>query len=172
MNQWDRFDEIESIALMEANRLIEKTKGMTGIQNPFDKRLVKNLDCDVRIVMSWDADLTDIDLWVTEPSGEKCFYGHNRTVIGGHLSKDFTQGYGPEEYCLKKAMPGQYRIQANFYGSNQQSLAGPCTVQATVITHFGRPDESRQSLTLRLVDRKESVDIGQIQIGKENAKPE
>ena len=62
---------------------------------------MKNLDCDVRIVLTWDADLTDVDLWVTEPSGEKCFYDHNRTTIGGMLCRDFTQGYGPEEYCLR-----------------------------------------------------------------------
>ena len=54
-------------------------------------------------MLTWDADQTDIDLWVTEPSGEKCFYGHNRTTIGGLLSRDFTDGYGPEEYCLRKS---------------------------------------------------------------------
>ena len=38
---------------------------------PLDARLIKNLDTDVRIVLTWDADQTDVDLWVTEPSGEK-----------------------------------------------------------------------------------------------------
>ncbi|HWE93790.1 MAG TPA: DUF2135 domain-containing protein [Tepidisphaeraceae bacterium] len=172
MGSWQRFDGIQIVALMEYNRILATLKGLPGahdISNPLDARLVKLLDFDVRIVMTWETDNTDIDLWVTEPSGEKCFYQHNRTTIGGLLSKDFTDGYGPEEYCLRKQMPGQYKIQANFYGSRQQSIVGPTTVQATVITNFGRPDEKRQSLTLRLTENKEVVDIGTITVGKAEA---
>src|SRR5437660_10689837 len=104
---------------MEANRILASMKRVPlkkELHNPLDHRLIKNLDCDVRIVLTWDADLTDVDLWVTEPSGEKCFYGHNRTVIGGLISRDFTQGYGPEEYCLRRTMPGEYKVQCNYYG--------------------------------------------------------
>jgi len=169
MNKWDRFEEIETIALMEANQVIARAKrlptsGDVALHVPFDSRLVKNLDCDVRIVMSWDTDLTDMDLWVIEPSGEKCYYGHNRTTIGGLMSKDFTQGYGPEEYCLRRAMKGKYTIQTNYFGSAQQKLTGGTTVQAQVITNFGRPDEKRQHLTLRLTSSKETIDIGSITI--------
>jgi tetratricopeptide (TPR) repeat protein len=167
MNHWDRFDEIELIALTEANRLLVRAKSASGnstsaISNPFDPRLIRLLDPDLRIVMTWDTDNTDIDLHVTEPSGETCVYNHNRTTIGGALSKDFTQGYGPEEYLLRKLMPGQYKIQAHFYGNRDQRVVGPTTVQATVITHYGRSDESRQSLTLRLKDAKDMVDVGTV----------
>jgi Ca-activated chloride channel family protein len=167
MHPWQRFDEIEVIALMEANRILareEVVKLGTQIQNPFDARLVKLLDLDVRIVMTWDTDNTDIDLHVIEPTGEECDYAHNRTIIGGLVSKDFTQGYGPEEYCLRKLMPGTYKIRAQFFGSGDQSLVGPTTVQATVITHFGRADETRKSLTLRLTTPKEFVEIGEVRL--------
>ena len=80
------------------------------------------------------------------------------------MSRDFTQGYGPEEYNLRRAMPGQYKIQANYYGSSQISLVGPATVQATVITNFGRPDEKRQALTVRLTTQKEVVEIGTVEL--------
>jgi len=164
---WQRFEDIELIALMEANRISAKlaaAPALGGVPNPIDPRLRKNLDCDVRIVLTWDADATDIDLWVTEPSGEVCLYNHNRTTIGGAMSRDFTQGYGPEEYFLRKRMPGEYRIQANFYGSSQQELTGACTVQATVITNFGRPNESRKQMTLRLTSAKEVVTVGSVKL--------
>ena len=61
---------------------------------------------------------------------------------------------------MHRAMAGEYRIQSNFYGSGLQTLTGPTTIQATVITHFGRPNEERQSLTLRLTDAKEVIDVG------------
>jgi uncharacterized protein YfaP (DUF2135 family) len=59
-------------------------------------------------------------------------------------------------------MPGEYKIRAHFYGNRDQRLVGPTTVQATIITHFGRPDEKRQAITLRLKDAKDMVDIGSV----------
>jgi hypothetical protein len=81
------------------------------------------------------------------------------------VSRDFTQGYGPEEYVLRRAMPGVYKIRCKYYGSSQQTLVGPATVAAVVITNFGRPNERRQTLTLRLDKVKEMVDIGEVTIG-------
>ena len=92
---------------------------------------------------------------------KEAMFSHNRTTIGGLVSRDFTQGYGPEEYCLRKAMRGTYKIEANYYGSQAVQLMGPVTVQAEVITHFGRPDEKRKSLTLRLREQKETVLIAE-----------
>lgn len=164
LGDWDgRFPEVEVIALEEANRImaiVERDPGFGPASFPVDARLRKVLDTDLRIVMTWDTDETDMDLWVTEPSGEKCFYSHALTVTGGMISNDFTGGYGPEEYLVRRAMAGEYRIQANFYGSNAQTLTGPTTVQATVITHFGRSNEERRSLTLRLTEAKEVIDVG------------
>ncbi|HVT81119.1 MAG TPA: VIT domain-containing protein, partial [Phycisphaerae bacterium] len=114
MNQWDRFDEIEVVALMEANALWARIQRLPGyeyiskqhpIKNPLDSRLIKSLDCDLRIVMTWDADVTDIDLHVLEPTGQEAFYSYNRTLAGGLVSHDFTQGYGPEEYLIHHALP-------------------------------------------------------------------
>ncbi len=162
LNQWDRFDEIEVIALMELNRILERArradKGITIV----DPRLTQLLDVDVRIILTWDSDLTDMDLWVTEPSGEKAFYSNNRTRIGGLVSRDFTQGYGPEEYVLRKAMPGVYKIEANFYGSSAPTVTGAVTLQADVFTNYGRPDEKRQTLTIRLSQAQEVVHVGDI----------
>ena len=162
MTQWDRFDEIEVIALMELNRIIPlaREQGITKI--PIDPRLVRLLDVDIRIVLSWDADMTDIDLWVTEPSGEKVSYEHTLTTAGGRISQDFTAGYGPEEYAIRKARLGKYLIQANFYGSNSQRLQGPVTVQADVYTNYGRKNEKRQRLTLRLGKAEDTYTVGEI----------
>lgn len=162
--EWDRFPEIELIALMELNRLLHRAQ-LAGVAVPeVDSRLVKLLDLDLRISMSWDADLTDVDLHVWEPSGEHTYYGQNRSQIGGLVSLDFRQGYGPEEYVLRKAMKGDYEIKAHYYGSQQQSLTGACTVLVGVFTDYGRPEERRQLLTLRL-DRPSSEEtVGKITI--------
>ena len=116
--------------------------------------------------MSWDADATDADLHVGEPSGEVAFYGHNRTATGGMVSKDFTQGYGPEEYLVRQAQPGTFDIFAHYYGSSQQKLIGPATITATVFTNFGRPSEKKEVLTLRLDKPHDKISIGKIQFEK------
>jgi len=171
MEQWDRFPEIEVIALMELNRLLALRDRLSDdlqalLKAPdLDPRLVQLLDLDVRISLVWDADLTDIDLWVTEPTNEKAFYSNPRTSIGGLVSRDFTQGYGPEEYVLKKAVDGGYRIQANYYGSSAQTLTGPATVKAVVYTDWGRANEKRQEITLRLEGVREVADVGTVDFG-------
>ena len=164
MRRWDsRFPEIEVIALEEVNRIIPRAKAAGVSVVPLDPRLIKLLDCDVRIVMTWQADNTDIDLWVTEPSGEKAFYQHNRTTIGGLVSCDFTQGYGPEEYLVRRAAHGMYRIDADYFGSRATRLLGPVTVQVDVFTNYGGPSERRKSLTLRLKEAQETARIGEIE---------
>jgi Ca-activated chloride channel homolog len=164
MRRWDaRFPEIEVIALEEVNRILPRAKAAGVSVIPLDERLIKLLDVDVRIVMTWHADNTDVDLWVTEPTGEKAMYNHNRTTIGGLVSCDFTQGYGPEEYLIHRAAHGVYKIEANYFGSRATQLLGPVTVQVDVYTNYGRPNEQRKSLTLRLKEAKETVRIGEIE---------
>jgi Ca-activated chloride channel homolog len=58
-----------------------------------------------------------------------------------------------------------------YYGSRQQELTGPCTVQATVITDVGKPTEKRESLTLRLATQQETVTIGTVTLGQPSTKP-
>jgi len=164
MGTWDRFDEIELIALVELNDLWPRAKAAGVAAWPLDPRLEKRLDMDVRIVMTWDADMTDMDLHVLEASDEEAYYGHNLTTIGGKVSRDFTQGYGPEEYSLRRAMHGTYKIKSHFYGSSAADLIGAVTLQVDVYTNFGRPSEKRRSLTFRLTDRKEEFVLGEIEL--------
>jgi hypothetical protein len=164
LGTWDaRFPEIELFAVEEANQMLAKAKaaGVSGI--PLDPRLIQLLDVDIRIVMTWHADNTDIDLWVTEPSGEKAYYAHNRTTTGGLVSRDFTAGYGPEEYMVRRAMHGMYKIQSDYFGSRATQLLGPITVEVDVFTNYGRPNQKHKSLTVRLAEQKQNVAIGEIE---------
>ena len=125
-----------------------------------DKRLVKNEPVDIRVVLTWDNDNCDIDLWVTDPKNEKCFYSNNLTVLGGKISRDFTQGYGPEEFMLKKALNGEYNIQADYFGTNSQTLLAPVNLHLVFFTNFGKSNEKKKEVTIRLENKKDVVDIG------------
>ncbi|HZJ66839.1 MAG TPA: DUF2135 domain-containing protein [Kofleriaceae bacterium] len=83
---------------------------------------------------------TDVDLHVTEPGGEECFYAHRQTRTGGALTRDVTQGYGPEMYVLAAAPRGLYQIRARYFADrNRASVRSK--VYATVIRHWGTPQE-------------------------------
>lgn len=73
---------------------------------------------DVKIVLFWDTDNTDVDLYVTNPLNERCFYRNPSTSIGDNLDVDDTDGYGPETYTLNNAIPGTYQVQIHYYADN------------------------------------------------------
>ncbi len=103
------YDGIELISLMEVNRLIPRYRRLGGSEVPLDSRLVELLDVDLRVVIEWNTEETDLDLWVDEPNGERAIYSNPSAAIGGHLSNDMTSGYGPEEYLLRRAPAGPLR---------------------------------------------------------------
>ena len=80
------------------------------------------------------------------------------------MSRDFRQGYGPEEYMIKKAPKGQYRATTNYYSSHTQTLTGGTTVLCTFFTNYMRPNEQRQMSTIRLATHRSDVVVCDIQI--------
>jgi hypothetical protein len=162
-----RFPDIELIALHELNDILvqagerEVDPAAIGI----DPRLLAPVAVGLRVVLGWDADNTDIDLWVVDPSGQKAYYGEPRTPTGGHVSRDFTEGYGPEVYSIRRPLPGTYVVLANYYGDRRQSLTGPVSVQLEFQTRFGSVGGERVAVTRRLEGDSETIEIGRFKVG-------
>ena len=156
---WDsRFRDIQLIVMNEINDLVNTQK---GIRTSFiDKRLLKKEPVDIRVVLTWDTDNSDMDLWVTDPEDEKCYYGHRQTYLGGIISQDVTGGYGPEEFMLKKAPKGTYKIAVNYYGNRSQKQLFPVSLRITFFTHYGTPQEKKQETTVRLSNQREVIEVG------------
>ena len=81
------------------------------------------LEDDIHVYLTWDTDRTDVDLWVVTPSGEKEFYSHREGKGGEALFDDVTSGYGPESFTAKRAAPGEYRVQVNYFGGRRGAFA-------------------------------------------------
>lgn len=133
--------KIEETVLMELNELIHNRKANPKEINP---KLIAELPVNIRVVLNWNKDHTDIDLWVTDPSGEKCMYSHKSTEIGGRLSDDFTEGFGPEQFILKKAVKGKYKIETDFFGEQQVSISGPTTLMAEIYLNYASGKQERK----------------------------
>lgn len=153
-----RFSGIHLIALNEINHLL--VKHPKEIEAKYIPAYFKaNLPVDIRVVLNWDADNTDVDLWVTEPNQEKCMYSYKNTTNGGRISNDFTQGYGPEEYLIRKAPKGRYRIQAHYYGNHRPTLSGKAILTVQFFQYYGTPYEVRRVITRRLGEVDEEIDL-------------
>ncbi|WP_426474358.1 VIT domain-containing protein [Chryseobacterium balustinum] len=151
-----RDNGIEEILIMEINNILKQNKNVDG--SKIDDRLKADLPVDIRVVINWNKDNTDIDLWVTDPKGEDCSYQHKSTAIGGRISNDFTQGFGPEQFLLKKAVKGKYKIKTNFFGERQNILSGPTTVMAEVYLYYsdGRQERKIAVFQSQKENKKES----------------
>jgi hypothetical protein len=163
---WDAsYDGIELIALMDLNQLVPRLEALGVSRIPLDARLRALLDVDLRVFIEWNTDATDMDLWVDEPTGERAIYSHPRTEIGGRLSNDMTQGLGPEEYLLRRAVSGEYRISVNVYATDSINPNGTTVVTAHLIRNFGRPDQAEETMELELLpDESGERTIGKFRV--------
>lgn len=151
----DKYDGIEIVSIMEANRVASRLKAAGGKASLPSDKLTNKMPVDLRIVVGWNVDETDMDLWVDEPTGERAMYSNALTQIGGRLSNDMTQGYGPEEYLLKDAMPGTYEIYMDYYGSDIVNPNGAVAIQAEIWRNWGSEDESYRIVDLEFTDEGE-----------------
>lgn len=137
----DRYRGLKSMLLNEMNAIIA-VKSRSLDLSAINTGIIKPLPVDLRIVIDWNKDETDVDLHIVEPGGEECYYGHRQSKNGGRLSEDFTQGYGPEEYQVKQAVKGRYSIRVNYYGDRYQKQQVPTFIKVTVYKNFGKPDQT------------------------------
>ncbi len=166
-----RFPDIDLIALHELTALLAAHPDTPISALAIPPELLAPVETGLRVVLTWDADNTDIDLWVIDPAGERIFYSQPRSRSGGHLSRDFTGGYGPEVFTIARPLPGTYRVQTHYFGDRRQSLTGPVTVQLEFQIGFGGAHPTHQATTRRLESARERIDVGQFRVDARQTGP-
>ncbi|MCC9061940.1 VIT domain-containing protein [Flavobacterium piscisymbiosum] len=149
-----QYEGVEDIILMDINRLTIEHKGLkTG---KLDKKYLKKMPVDIRIIMNWNQIDVDLDLHVIEPNGEECYYSHTKTEAGARFSKDFTEGYGPEQYLIRNAIKGKYQIKTNYFGERELTESGPATVMVEIYTtKAGKTTKTLKTIQLGKIKENE-----------------
>ncbi len=80
-----------------------------------------------RVTLSWNTDLSDMDLHVWAPSGQHSAY-YNPVIDAGDLDVDDVNGYGPENFTCRTLEAGRFRVGINNYALHGAS-ATACTVR-------------------------------------------
>jgi hypothetical protein len=167
--QWDqRFHpSLKQVAREDYARMmraaIRRKAVKPDVANQFENRLNqpgwRSPSCDLQVTLSWNTDGTDVDLWVVEPDGSKCFYQNRRTLNGGTITDDMTQGYGPERYQLGKARSGEYTVVVHYYSANRNLLGGETHANVVVTKYAGTPREEVQRYTVILKKQNEQAEV-------------
>jgi hypothetical protein len=166
--EWDaRFGEFRQIVALDYLRFLRTKSGQLpkGLRDHAKTRMKQLRDqlgidrADVLISITWNTDNTDVDLHVIEPSGEEVYYSHPNSKAGGHLTRDVTQGYGPEMYVLKKAPRGKYTVRAKYFASDASRASTRSKVYATVYRNWGTDRETVEHKVVTLALGKDMHDI-------------
>ena len=136
-------------------RTLQQRRAMLGLKVPRSK---------LRVTITWNTDNTDVDLWVTGPSGSKCYYSRRSTSDGGRLLSDVTRGYGPERYENRKGQKGKYLVQMQFYGHRSNVLGNETHITASVILYAGTPQQEVIHKNFVLKRKKQIVTIARLKL--------
>ncbi|MBK6764827.1 MAG: hypothetical protein IPG71_00575 [bacterium] len=117
---------------------------------------------EVQVTLQWfNENNLDLDLWVYEPSGERCYFGHSETATGGQLDRDNLcgnyQNGTPENIFWQTAPVGEYSVWVDWWsdcGNNipQQPLNIRVVNRASVETYD------------RIIGHEQSIEIVQFQV--------
>ncbi len=169
---WDaRFGEFRRIAGMDYLRMLRRiAAGEVRTRAPQYARarresveaMVDRGPMDLRVTIAWNTDATDVDLHVVEPAGEDCHYANRATRIGGRLTQDVTQGFGPEMYTLPAAPGGTYRLKAYGFASDRNRETLRTTVLATIFEGWGTPGECVTRRVVRIGEGRDTQEIARV----------
>jgi hypothetical protein len=154
-----RYGDFNTIVAYDYINFIEKSLNQAFLKTneSYFKQKLESLKeeyeyqpADIVVILTWNTDNTDIDLHIIEPTGEECSYQHTKTQIGGMITKDATDGFGPEMYVLEKAPSGEYKIFAVYYSENNNRTSSRSKIYAQVYRNFGRANQTIEQKTVWL----------------------
>ena len=114
---------------------------------------------DIVITMMWNVDQSDVDLHVVEPSGEDCHYGLRQTKSGGQITRDVTDGFGPEMYWIRKAPVGKYEVKVKYYANQANRTSMRSKVYLTIYRNYGQENQKIRFETVELNKVGELEDV-------------
>ena len=83
------------------------------------------------------------------------------------MTADVTEGFGPEMYLLSHGKPGEYKILANYYGTDANRTQVRSKAYVTIYEGFGGASLERVSKkVVMLGDQKQKRELATITLQK------
>ena len=113
-------NEISVVAENEVGRSEDTVWGTANIQASV-----------LKVVLTWEAPKTDVDLWVTDPQGKVATYRNQKPAEGRQLDVDDTSGPGMETYTIEVPVRGDYQVAVHYYAKHGWEGTVPFNLQFT-----------------------------------------
>ncbi len=154
---------IRTALITEFNTLLVEHKDEIDISN-YVSDYIFETPVDLKIELSWVMDGIDIDLWVQEPDRTNCHKGYRFTKNGGYFSANWYRDNNPSVYMIKNAIPGTYKIKAQYKSNRRQKSSLEPQIRCKIYTNYGRPNQKLQENVIKIEIDKGEVDLGEIVI--------
>jgi len=117
-----------TVEVQHSVRVIAVSGSLTAEDTIYFNSLVPPMA--LRATLTWNTNGTDVDFWITDPNGEKCYYANRTTASGLTLDTDDTNGYGPENITTATIIPGDYLVQVHYYSDHdsENAIGSDCQV--------------------------------------------
>ena len=105
------------------------------------------------VTLTWNTPDTDIELYVTDPTGATSWYSSKTTPSGGVLDYDVLYGWGPEHFTLMNTNTIQYnqpyRVRVHYYSDHAEgTVPTVCTISILVYEGTNRAQTTWYTRTL------------------------
>jgi Ca-activated chloride channel homolog len=125
--EWDGFAALLKLETRRLRRLLRRPGPPAGVE------LEAAVGTGLTVVMAWDTSDSDVDLHVTEPSGETVGYSRPGSAAGGRLLEDMRNGSGPEVYSIRTPPAGRYRVEVRYYEADDVDVDASTLVLISVL---------------------------------------
>ncbi len=106
---------------------------------------------DVRVVLNWNKSDTDMDLWVTDPNQETCYYSHKQTLIGGRISERlYPRLWSRTVPAEESHQAANTRCRSTIMATSSSSSAALPRCWPKSITHYADGRQERKLITLQM----------------------
>ena len=161
------YDSFRVLTLGRGLNSIVASPYYTNRPNAFGDQSCVTVFADVppvalKVIHTWDTGDNYVDVYIVEPTGEECFYGHRNTQLGGvmDIGSD-TIGYGPQIYTMPFPNPGVYKIYVKYYEGSSSRMT---EITTHVVLNEGTSREVRKTFQAVLTAPGERIAVGQIEI--------
>ncbi|WP_044398176.1 TonB-dependent receptor plug domain-containing protein [Lacinutrix sp. Hel_I_90] len=121
-----------------------------------------NTTYDLRVVASWNRENTNVNLQVVEPSREFASNENRQTQTGGELKASFNS-YGPEEYTIRNAKPGDYFVRL-IYNGDHHTEDVDTYVKLNIYKNYGKKNQKEEIKIIKLETSNGEETVANIKI--------
>jgi len=128
----------KAMLLQEMNTVIAAHKDSVDLSG-INTQLIRPLSYDLRITIDCNNRSLGGNISVTEPGGKTAAYYGDQKAAGkltGNYYNSVFYHYGMEEYQLKSAKPGKYRVNVSFYGYYNNTI--PSVMRILTFRHTAK----------------------------------